>query len=733
MLSMKTVNDMKGGDGNRQNPGAVSFFGMIREDLHYNIGTLLLGLLVMVFNYPINLALQLSDLRTRMENAIALTSTEIAAADGPTSVFVAEKTRDYALRMTDAANRVLDGTGGLMAIIVPVAAVLCARCMFSYLMNRSTVDFYLSQPVSRTRRFFANYLSGILIMLICLMTGYVLTLPVAFSYGVSGINIAGSLVASAGYMLTFLILYASVILAVLICGRIFAAVAAVIVINSIGFSIYAIGMVYLNFFDTYLEYGSNALEKLYYTSPIYYLVRYCEILSGKSGVFGAEGLRFILGMAVLSVALTLFAALLHRIRPAEACGRTLAFGPTKLPLRIILSIIGGLLLSFLGCSQSGVFWVFFFGIAGVIIAHAIIEIVFNMDVRMLFSHRIETGLCALAAVGFICIFVFDPLGYDSYVPKASELSSTALDFSGYFDTRDAILRADHEYEYRVEKPEEIYTETYWDSDPFVMDRMAITEEKYVEAVLRLASCGAENASGYNLRYYSEHSQQDEETYYVDVAYRMSSGRVRYRRYELTDSQIRQYMPDIFLSMEYKEAMYPILELSEDEIGIFGLEYADAKEAEAKEEEGRISESIMTEPYASRDWESYGYVYDINDDEQFEKELLSALKADIRDMTFEDYETWYYTVDEGYNEETGRVETFSDSEHFRKGDLPGNYITKDILYYIPKSELELMELRYGQDAGYGFSYTYDYRDLYPLFDSYTNTKELLTEYGYLAEN
>ncbi len=738
MLNINDKNDMSVKEADRgdrpqaakkslTHAGTVSLPAMIRENLHYNLGTLLLGLLVMVFNYPINLALNLSDIKNSMDTFM---TTQVTDTNGPTSIFMVEKISDYARRMTAAANNVLSGEGSLILVIVPVAAILCARCMFNYLMSRSTVDFYLSEPVSRTKRFFANFLSGIIIMFICLMTGYLLALAVAVAFGVQGLMVAGSLTACAGYMLSFMILYLTVILAMLACGRPFAAVAAVIVINGFAYSIYAILMVYQNFFETYMVYGASPLDKLSYGAPLYYFGELCANIASKAGPMGTENIRLMGLMAAIVLGLTALAAVLHRIRPSEACGRTLAFPVSKLSLRIILTIIGGLLMSFLGVYQSGLFWVFFFAILGVLICHAIIEAVFNMDIRTLLSHKLEAAGCVALTVGFMCIYILDPFGYDRYVPKAEDVSSVAVDFSGYFAARDAIIRSDYEYSFRSERPEDIYSSEYWAGEPDILGRMYISEEPYVEAALNLGQRGADHASGINdgksYSFYST-SEDAEETYIVCMAYRLRSGKTRYRQYLLSDSDIQELMPDVFASIEYKEAMYPILGISEDQLGLFGIEYASEKEASELVKAGALDgSSLRTEACATRDWEPYGEVYDINKDQELRADLLSALQADIREMSFDDYTEWQYAVDSGYNEETKRVEVFSSSELYQGEDIPGTYIVKDLLYYIPESAILIDELE--SEDPYSYERYYSYRDIYPVFDSFDHVREVLEGYG-----
>ena len=72
-----------------------------------------------------------------------------------------------------------------------------------------------------------------------------------------------------------------------------------------------------------------------------------------------------------------------------------------------------------------------------------------MDIRRLFDHKIEKLICIAAGLVFICIFIFDPFGYDSYVPKAEDVESVAFSYSGDFEAKYAI--PDSEYDLRVMK------------------------------------------------------------------------------------------------------------------------------------------------------------------------------------------------------------------------------------------------------------------------------------------
>lgn len=727
-------------------PAEASMLAMIRENLQYNLGTLLLGLLVMLFNSPILMALSLSDLKRRLDD-VAVESVQLMSNNGATSVFMAEKITDIETRMSAAANELLSGATGLMAFIVPVAALLCARAMFIYLMNRPTVDFYLSEPVSRTKRFFANYFSGAVIMLICMVFGFVGSHIVAICFGVKDINVPAALLAQFGYLLIFLLLYSTFIIAIMLTGRPFAAVAAAVVIHGLGIAVYGILSGYFNLFETFSYKSVAGFEKLYYTTPLYYLIEFVSEISSRAGVFGAGAIKLMGITAVLDILLIAISAVLHRIRPSEACGRTLSFSRTALPLRLILSVVGGLLISFFGFTEPGIGWILFFLVLGTLIAHAICEISFNMDIRKLFSHKIEKLICVIAGAAFALVFILDPFGYDSYMPDTEDLESVAFSYGGDFEGRLAIPLSDYELRVETETPDIKYTEKYYDERPDELSRMAITEEPYVEAVLSLLKIGADRASAINDNDNDIHERAQETSlpednfrvYSVDAVYRLKNGKVKYRTYVINNREIKEHMPEIFTSMEYKTALYPILELSENELspGIFGIEFKEPEFGKGLTLRGELDgTSLGVSAQSNIDWEDNVKVYRLPEDE-LQAELLSALKQDITDMRYEDYYDWSYSVYKEVDDE-GVERYHSDSDLYRGEQQEGTYIVDDVLHFVPASSVKLAahynNISYEDiDGNIRLNYVYyDYQDIYPIFESFDNVRAVLSERGLIEE-
>ena len=61
----------------------------------------------------------------------------------------------------DSAADVLGGDNPFVKMVFLALAVVCGVAMFAYLHNRQKVDFYHSLPISRTRLFANNFLTGL--------------------------------------------------------------------------------------------------------------------------------------------------------------------------------------------------------------------------------------------------------------------------------------------------------------------------------------------------------------------------------------------------------------------------------------------------------------------------------------------------------------------------------------------------------------------------------------------
>lgn len=237
----------------RKASAGISFRQLVSQSIRGNLWLVLLALLTMLFNYPVNLAMQLTSLQQEFEQqgytitttmlgaessmvgvAAAGSSSVIGGADGPTSIVIAEKTTQYGEALSDLTNRVLIGSSSMITVIVVVAAALCAFAMFHYLYSRPQVDFYHSLPVSRTKRFCAHYLGGALIMAGSQLIGLLGAGVVALVFRVPELMLGPVVWVNASFFLLFLLIYTATIGALLMTGNLAVGALATVWLWSIG-------------------------------------------------------------------------------------------------------------------------------------------------------------------------------------------------------------------------------------------------------------------------------------------------------------------------------------------------------------------------------------------------------------------------------------------------------------------------------------------------------------------
>ncbi len=314
-----------------------------------------------------------------------------------------------------------DGRYPMVTITLLAAAVVLGISTFSYLQDKKQVDLYHSLPVKRSLLFLVRLGTGAAIPAVLHLFFILLSLVVAGANGVAPILVLPA--AARGFFLHLLyyaLVYSTVVLAMVMTGTRIAAILG----TGVFFFYFPmlsglIEMFYGSFFETYYWVPGLWTGIVSKISPFFAL-----FLAMSDGVTAGRVL-WALGAAVL---LLLVSLLLYRKRPLEAAGRTMAFGWSKGPIKVLLTIAFGMLgaLAFYSM-QEDLGWMVFGLLAGTAISHCVIEIVYHSDFKKLFRHKWTMAVCM--AVGLvICIsFYFDLFRYDSYVPDEREVAYASVD------------------------------------------------------------------------------------------------------------------------------------------------------------------------------------------------------------------------------------------------------------------------------------------------------------------
>ncbi|RGY99469.1 hypothetical protein [Clostridium sp. AM58-1XD] len=329
-----------------------------------------------------------------------------------------------------------------VAFIIVVLAIVCGVSGFSYLDSKKKVDFYHSIPIKREKIFAVNYLNGILIVAAPYFINVMISAAVAVTQGVSPAIFGEAFKGWAYFMTYYLMIYATVVIAVVMTGNLIVGLLGTGVFFFYGPMVLLLTEGYFStWFYSYYDSG-QFIEHVGNVSPF---INYC--------IGGTPTWTFFASHLAAGLILSVIALLLYRKRPSEAAGKAMAFSISKPIIRILivmLSALGGAL--FFWGMRGNIGWAVFGLITGCLIAHCVIEIIYNFDFKKLFSHYKQMIGCFVVSLIVLCVFRYDLVGFDRYIPKESQVASAAVSISDLDDWLDyGELAPFH-------KPEEDYEE-----------------------------------------------------------------------------------------------------------------------------------------------------------------------------------------------------------------------------------------------------------------------------------
>ncbi len=541
------------------------FINLQKEDLKRKIWTIALLLLVFFLVLPVTNALNLESI----DNLLTLK------------------------QINDSIIAMLGPQHSGVNVLTVIAAIICGISSFHYVHSKKQIDFYHSTPVRRETMFAVNYLDGFLIYFV----SYGLNLLLSFAVlSVNGYMCREIFLAAMTAVLInsiyYLMIYTVVIIAVMLTGNFVVSCLGSAVLLLYGPTLMLVKEEYFReFFATY--YPEIQLRNgLRFLSPIWVYFGVNDTWSRGDSIL----LSLVIGAAVTAV-LAAFALFLYLRRPSEAAGKAMAFTKSKPVIKfllvILLSLGGGALFFNIAHNNDG--W-FLFGIVfALLVSHAIIEIIYQFDIRGLLRNKRQLLICGLAVGTIACCFRFDLFKFDAYIPKESEVKSIAVSVSGIDDNLNYF-----DIEYGNYKR--------YDNSQYQLKHMNLKE---FTAAYELAKAGISapkttgdyNATGGNYTYC--------------VKYNMKGGNTVYRQYRLDTSDTYELLKKVYENGDYKEAHYPLLDWDITKIGKVSLRY--------------YSEIINNEEFGLNGKESYSLALPGAKKQEF----LTAYKDELRAMTLDE--------------------------------------------------------------------------------------------------
>ena len=426
-------------------------------------------------------------------------------------------------------------------IIFIVLSLVMAMSGFSYLYSKKKVDLYHSLPVKREVLYFIKLINGILIVVIpFIICEIVASLLVIANTGKISVLIA-AIWAIAEWTLLFILSYFLTLFSIMLTGNM------LIGILACGFFSFYFPLISLvlkgyqsSFFDTYYTSGF-IIENVLPNMSSFMLM---------FNIFELKWLTRIIIVILASIVFLFINLFLYKKRASEAAGKSVSFNVIKLPIKSMMVIFMSILMYLLGYEvmNDSIGWGLFGLIVSGAITHCVMEIIYNQDFKKIFAKKIELIVLIIISIFIAAAFQFDIFGYDSYIPSASQIKSTAVISN--------LLESNSEQYYnKVEISDGYYDESFVDVDyasdsKIEADQINKMDIQNKDAVLELARQGIE-AAKYDLEPHGDFDR-------VLISYKLKNGRTVGRVYYVDLDQSTSGLSSVYADESYKKSSYPIL-------------------------------------------------------------------------------------------------------------------------------------------------------------------------------
>ncbi len=424
-------------------------------------------------------------------------------------------------------------------------AIISAVQGYSYLYSRKKIDFYMGMPVKRKKRFLVIWLNGILLYILPYLTGLLASLLIAAGNGaVNGEVLYNAAMAFLGNLLFYLGVYHMAVLAVMLTGNIVITGFAILVFGLYEYAVrFTLQRYQSLFFQYFTYYGTSESPVL---SPFGLYAELMVDFNRKNILNG----KYMAGMLLFALATGLVSYFCYNKRPAEAAGRAMTFEITKPFIKVFLAVPASLMagLSVAGTvnftpgkSMEGLGWVIFGMAAVLIIACAVIQVIYEFDIKGALHRKRHIFISGAITALIFLVFRYDFLGYDGYIPKQDKIESVAF-VPEYYEDPSYSTRFDEQGNYVSYQD---YSGQY----------MYLTNVADVCELAEISMREYEKIDWYND--IDEIGESDAWWSYATVIYRLKSGRevARSLWVNVEDSQTAGLLDKIMGSEEFKKGYF----------------------------------------------------------------------------------------------------------------------------------------------------------------------------------
>ena len=424
-------------------------------------------------------------------------------------------------------------TGGAVAA---AAAIMNSINGFSYVYSCKKVDFYHSLPVKRSRMFWNRVYTGLLYYLVPYMIMEFFAVCIGAAKGFFSLKLmelAARLLLV--HLLLYFLFYFSIVLVFCVTGNFLMGVLCLA-----GMQLYgpALGILMsfcaYGFFDTFSSnypYGIfKALED--YASPITLTAAFWQKYEAGQGAALAAVL-FVLTLIFTAVS---YFAYIHR--PSEAAGKPMVYGKLAAVIKFMVVVPCGMGTGFvfylIPTSHARNIWCVFGMILGTVLAHGMIEALYQMDFHAFFSKKVQ--LLAAAVLVTVCALTYqkDLLNFDAYIPRQEDIKALNLDMMTLSGDMTDYVKEQEDGTFSIEDS------TSWEKrENAFSGKDGIGEETY-EILQKIV----ENQENRKFRYGGE--QTEEGTFRrLQLGYQLRSGREVKRSYVINTEECGELLYNLY--------------------------------------------------------------------------------------------------------------------------------------------------------------------------------------------
>lgn len=511
-----------------------SFSRLLKEDIKAKTWLVLVNIILFFLNFPVVMAMQ-------VQKVVGYISAGVCTKEEGVDILV-----DYIGRENTATM--------LLTLLI---ACVTAVAQFGYLYQKNQVDFYHSLPIRRQKSFLVRFVNGMLMYALPYILFCMIAIAVVCAFGCGQMTIIragflGFLINIIGYLLC----YSTAILAVCLTGNLFTGVCAIVTFQ--GYGIVAVSLadrMMIECSETYMSKYAKLSELYNFLSPLSAYHKLSDVMDGE-GV--SHPLLWLFGCLVAGVLLTLISSLTYLHRKSESAGKSIAFEKSKGIIKAFVMVL------ILGCGTwffrvmgyNGTFmWSAIGFVITFVLAHILIQIIFEMDVRAI---KLGMKSAVVSAIIVIAIFGGFYVGghyYDSYQINWDQMEYAAI----YSDCNQMEYAVIYSMSYNG------YTESYYDAeqgryidyDEYIFENMKVRDKELIKSITK-ACIDSRNKQG--------------DMVDVEFKYTLKNGKEIYRAYKIDYNVLKDYILQLLDNKEYRMGAVQIFSI--DPEYIYQVEYYD---------------------------------------------------------------------------------------------------------------------------------------------------------------